>query len=83
MNDPATPTDQIVIRWTLDDVMRELGMTRAGARGWLSKNRIAAIHVGNYRRDDPTVYDASQVRAARADQLRRRQARKTMGRWVR
>ena len=81
MTDPS-PVSSVTL-WTLDDVMRELGMTRGATRTWLSKHRIAAAHVGDYRRDDPTVYAAARVRAARADQLRREHARKRIGRWVR
>lgn len=77
MTNPSAPT---VALWTLQDVATHLGMTTGSTRHWLSRHRI---HAATRAPGNTGLYSVERVRAARAEQQRKTEARAEMRLWVR
>lgn len=69
-----------VALWTLQDVATHLQLTTGSTRHWLSRHHI---HATTRAPGNTALYSAERVRAARADQLRKTEARAGMRHWVR
>ena len=69
-----------VALWTLQDVAGHLGLTTGSTRHWLSRHHI---HATTRAPGNTALYNPAQVRAARAEQQRKTEARSEMRHWVR
>ena len=73
-------TTQTATLWTLTEVANHLGLTTGSTRHWLSRHHI---HATTRAPGNTALYNPDAVRTARAEQLRKAEARAEMRHWVR